>query len=130
MYLGLEREEIMNRRQQVADFSELGAYLLVPVRTYSVGMLMRLAFSISTMLSPEILLMDEWLAVGDAGFIPKAEQRLLELVGGTGILVMASHSLTVLERVCNRLIWLEAGKIREDGPFASVKAGFARQCAA
>jgi lipopolysaccharide transport system ATP-binding protein len=124
MYLGLSHKEIAERRQQIADFTELGGYLLMPVRSYSVGMLMRLAFSISTALSPDILLMDEWLAVGDAGFVPKAEKRLLELVGSTGILVIASHSVGILERVCNRLIWLDAGKVREDGPVASVQANF------
>ena len=106
------------------DYWASGGYLFMPVRSYSVGMLMRLAFSISTALSPDILLMDEWLAVGDAGFVPKAEKRLLELVGSTGILVMASHSIGILERVCNRLIWLDAGSVREDGPVASVRANF------
>jgi lipopolysaccharide transport system ATP-binding protein len=124
MYLGLTRKELTERRQEIAQFTELGGYLLMPVRSYSVGMLMRLAFSISTALSPDILLMDEWLAVGDAGFVPKAEKRLLELVGSTGILVMASHSIGILERVCNRLIWLDAGSVREDGPVASVRANF------
>jgi ABC-type polysaccharide/polyol phosphate transport system ATPase subunit len=85
-------------------------------------MTMRLAFSISTAVSPDILLMDEWLAVGDRNFVPKAERRLLDLIGRTGILVMASHSLGTLERVCDRLIWLDSGRIRADGPFAEVKA--------
>jgi lipopolysaccharide transport system ATP-binding protein len=124
MYLGLDREQIMERYEDIASFSELGGYLYMPVRTYSVGMLMRLAFAISTAATREILLMDEWLAVGDAGFVPKAEQRLLKLIGSTGILVIASHSLAILERVCNRLIWLDAGKIRADGSPSTVKAAF------
>ncbi len=124
MYLGMGREEIMRRYSEIADFSELGGYLYMPVRTYSVGMLMRLAFAISTAVTRDILLMDEWLAVGDAGFVPKAERRLLDLIGSTGILVMASHSMGILERVCDRLIWLDAGKIREDGPLQAVKAAF------
>jgi lipopolysaccharide transport system ATP-binding protein len=130
MYLGLTRKELADRQQQIAQFTELGGYLMMPVRSYSVGMLMRLAFSISTARSPDILLMDEWLAVGDASFVPKAEKRLLELVGNTGILVIASHSIGILERVCNRLIWLEAGKIREDGPVASVRDNFLAHTAA
>lgn len=129
MYLGLSRSEIMRLHREIADFSELGGYLLMPVRTYSAGMTMRLAFSISTAVSPDILLMDEWLAVGDRNFVPKAERRLLELIGRTGILVMASHSLGILERVCDRLIWLDSGRIRADGPLAEVKATMNAQMA-
>ncbi len=124
MYLGLERDELMARRGAIADFTELGAYLHMPVNTYSAGMLMRLAFAVSTAVEPEILLMDEWLAVGDAGFVKKAQQRLLDLVGSSGILVIASHSLGTLESVCNRLVWLDAGRVRADGPVKTVKAAF------
>jgi lipopolysaccharide transport system ATP-binding protein len=102
----------------------------MPVHTYSVGMLMRLAFSISTCVSPQILLMDEWLAVGDATFVDKAERRLIELIGSVGILVIATHSFGILERVCNRLIWLDAGKMRADGPLEEVKEAFLASTAA
>ena len=125
MYLGIEPAELRRLRDQIADFSELGAYLHMPVNTYSAGMLMRLAFAISTAVKPDILLTDEWLAVGDAGFVKKAEQRLQELVGGSSILVIASHSMGVLERVCNRLVWLDAGRVRGNGPVAEVKAQYA-----
>ena len=121
MYLGLDRRTLLERREAIADFSELGAYIHLPVHAYSAGMLMRLAFSISTSISPDILLMDEWLAVGDTNFQAKAEQRLRDLVGATGILVIATHSLTIMERVCTRLIWLDAGRILADGPFDEVK---------
>jgi lipopolysaccharide transport system ATP-binding protein len=124
MYLGLDRATLLKLRDGIADFSELGGYVHIPVNTYSAGMLMRLAFAISTSVSPDILLMDEWLAVGDATFQKKAEQRLLDLIGGSGILVMATHSLGILERVCNRLIWLDAGTIRADGPFHEVSEKF------
>jgi lipopolysaccharide transport system ATP-binding protein len=124
MYLGLDRATLLKLREGIADFSELGGYIHIPVNTYSAGMLMRLAFAISTSVSPDILLMDEWLAVGDANFQKKAEQRLLDLIGGTGILVIATHSLGIMERVCNRLIWLDSGNIRADGPFHEVKEKF------
>jgi lipopolysaccharide transport system ATP-binding protein len=124
MYLGLDRETLLRRREEIADFSELGGYMQMPVHTYSVGMLMRLAFSISTSVSPEILLMDEWLAVGDKNFVGKAEQRLVELINNTGILVIATHSFSILEKVCNRLVWLDAGRIRANGPIEAVKADF------
>lgn len=126
MYLGLDRKTLVQRRDAIADFSELGAYIHMPVGAYSAGMLMRLAFSISTSVSPEILLMDEWLAVGDANFQKKAERRLLDLVGSSGILVIATHSFAIMERTCNRLIWLDAGKIIADGPFEDVKQHFLR----
>jgi lipopolysaccharide transport system ATP-binding protein len=124
MYLGLDRSTILKLRDSIAEFSELGGYIHIPVNTYSAGMLMRLAFAISTSVSPDILLMDEWLAVGDAHFQKKAEQRLLDLIGGSGILVIATHSLGVMERVCDRLIWLESGNIRADGPFDEIKKQF------
>lgn len=76
---------------------------------------LRLAFSVSTIVCPEILLMDEWLSVGDEGFKQKAEKRLSELVQATNILVVASHSKQLILNTCNRVIWLEHGQIRMDG---------------
>lgn len=124
MYLGLDRGRLLARRDEIAEFSGLGPYINMPIQTYSVGMLMRLAFSISTCVSPEILLMDEWLAVGDSTFVHKAEQRLMDLIGSTGILVIATHSFGILDRVCNRLVWLETGRIKADGPIEAVKSEF------
>ena len=87
----------------------------MPVRTYSSGMHLRLAFSVSTIVKPEILLMDEWLSVGDASFKDKADARLAELVNSTDIFVIASHSRELLEKNCNRVIYLLNGKIDYDG---------------
>jgi lipopolysaccharide transport system ATP-binding protein len=81
---------------------------------------LRLAFAVSTILRPEILLMDEWLSVGDEGFKHKAEQRMTALVQTTNILVIASHSREIILKTCNRVIWLEHGKIRMDGDADSV----------
>ena len=113
--LGVPKAEMNQRIDEIIDFSELGAFIDMPLRTYSSGMHLRLAFSVSTMVRPEILLMDEWLAVGDQGFTQKAESRLTEMVQSTHILVLASHSRALVEKVCNRVLWLEHGKIRMDG---------------
>ena len=86
----------------------------MPVRTYSTGMHMRLAFSVSTIIRPEILLMDEWLSVGDKGFQEKAERRLTEMVNESNILVIASHSRTLIEKCCTRALLLEHGQIVMD----------------
>jgi len=92
----------------------------MPVRTYSSGMHLRLAFSVSTEVRPEILLMDEWLSVGDENFRHKSELRLAELVEATQILVIATHSRQLVEASCNRVIWLEHGQIKMDGPVSEV----------
>ena len=87
----------------------------MPVRAYSSGMHMRLAFAVSTMIEPEILLMDEWLSVGDQSFQKKAEDRLNKVIANSNILVIATHSRTLIERCCNRVIWLDHGKLIADG---------------
>ncbi|CAB3687804.1 ABC transporter ATP-binding protein [Achromobacter pestifer] len=113
--LGLTRAEIKAKLDEIIDFSELGDFIDMPVRTYSSGMHLRLAFSVSTIIRPEILLMDEWLSVGDEGFRVRAEARMNELVESTHILVIASHSRELVKDTCNRAIWLEHGKIKMDG---------------
>lgn len=118
--LGVDKAEMNARIDEIIAFSELGGFIDMPLRTYSSGMHLRLAFSVSTMVRPEILLMDEWLAVGDQGFTQKAEFRLTQMVQSTNILVLASHSRILVEKVCNRVLWLEHGKIRMDGTPADV----------
>ncbi|CAM3365458.1 Teichoic acids export ATP-binding protein TagH [Bordetella sputigena] len=112
--LGLSRSEIKQRMEEIVEFSELGDFVDMPVRTFSTGMHLRLAFAVSTVIRPEILLMDEWLSVGDEGFKHKAEARMSELVKSTNILVIASHSKELILHTCNRVLWLEHGKIRMD----------------
>lgn len=112
--LGLKRKEIEERFDEIVEFSELGEFINMPVRTYSSGMHLRLAFAVATIIRPEILLMDEWLSVGDAAFNEKAEQRLSDLVQSSRILVIASHSKELIKKICNRAIWFEHGKIRLD----------------
>lgn len=118
--LGISRQDISNQIEEIIEFSELGDFIDMPLRTYSSGMHLRLAFSVSTIVRPEILLMDEWLAVGDEGFKHKAEARMNDLVQSTNILVIASHSQELLLNTCNRVLWLEHGKIRMDSEPDSV----------
>lgn len=99
----------------VEDFAELGEFLELPVRSYSTGMMVRLAFAMATAVRPEILLMDEWIQAGDAQFVDKAKTRLEAMVSAADILVLASHSPATLATWCTRLMWLEQGKIRADG---------------
>jgi lipopolysaccharide transport system ATP-binding protein len=122
--LGLTKVEIRDRMDEIAEFSELGDFIDMPVRTYSAGMHLRLAFSVSTVIRPEILLMDEWLSVGDEGFRHKAEARLSELVAATNILVLASHSRDLVSHACNRVVWLEHGRIKMDGSPEEVTAAY------
>ncbi|WP_180684205.1 ABC transporter ATP-binding protein [Tepidicella baoligensis] len=111
---GLKPSVIRDKIDDIADFTELDEYLNLPVRTYSSGMMLRLAFAISTSVEADILIMDEWLSVGDAQFSAKAAVRLEKLVSKAGILVIASHDPKLIERVCTRRIHLEHGKIMSD----------------
>lgn len=113
---GMTRKEVTSLIPGIIDFSELGDFIELPMRTYSAGMLLRLGFSIATVLSPDILLMDEWLAVGDEAFQAKAEERLDEVVSRTSILVIASHSASLIRRQCNRVLYLDHGSLVADGP--------------
>lgn len=113
--MGMPSEEIAEKFDQIADFSGLGEFLDVPFRTYSSGMQLRLAFATSTAVRPEILIMDEWLSTGDEDFKDRANGRMRDLVDSTKILILASHSRELIEKNCNRVIWLEHGRIRMDG---------------
>ena len=113
---GMRPTRIRSKIDEIADFTELGEYLNLPVRTYSSGMMLRLAFAISTSIEADILIMDEWLSVGDQSFAVKASKRLEELVGKSSILVVASHDQSLIDRICNRKIKLEHGRIISDEP--------------
>ncbi|MGF6923416.1 ABC transporter ATP-binding protein [Paraburkholderia sp. 40] len=113
---GLKPARIRSKIDEIADFSELGDYLNLPVRTYSSGMMLRLAFAISTSVEADILIMDEWLSVGDAEFSVKAAGRLEGLVGKAALLVVASHDPSLVARVCSRKISMEHGKMVADEP--------------
>jgi lipopolysaccharide transport system ATP-binding protein len=114
--LGLSKSKIHDSFDEVVGFADLGDFIEMPVRTYSTGMHLRLAFAVSTLMRPEILLMDEWLSVGDSDFQQKAEERLATLVDESKILILATHSRELINQVCNRVIWLEHGRVKKDGP--------------
>jgi lipopolysaccharide transport system ATP-binding protein len=113
--LGLTKSEINCEIDKIIHFSEINEFIDMPVRTYSTGMHMRLAFSVSTAVRSEILLMDEWLSVGDEKFQHKATIRINELIAATKILIVASHSPKLIETTCNKVIWLDAGEIVMQG---------------
>lgn len=116
---GFKPSRIKDKIDEIADFTELGEYLNLPVRTYSSGMMLRLTFAISTSIEADILIMDEWLSVGDADFQTKAAERLKLLVDNASILIIASHSPELIQNVCNRRILLEHGRIMADEPITA-----------
>ena len=115
LMLGETPATIKSKMREIAEFSELGEFLDMPVKYYSSGMFVRLAFSISTSIRPDILLLDEVVAAGDAGFLQKATQRMHEMVDISKIMVLVTHSMDSAIEMCNRCIWLERGRIVMDG---------------
>jgi ABC-type polysaccharide/polyol phosphate transport system ATPase subunit len=124
MYMNIHPREMRARVDDIAEFTELGAYLDMPARTYSAGMMVRLGFAVSTCILPEILLMDEWLSAGDARFLDKAQKRMEQFVGSSNILVLASHSVDLLRNWCNRGILLQHGRVAAQGDINDVVAAY------
>jgi lipopolysaccharide transport system ATP-binding protein len=122
--LGLSKAQVSEKFDEIVDFSELGEFIEMPMRTYSTGMQLRLAFAVSTVVRPEILLMDEWLSVGDEGFKAKASERLSRVVDASKILVLASHSRELLEKVTSKVLWLEHGEVKMLGPSDEVLSAY------
>lgn len=122
LYRGMTEAEGRTLAEEVAGFAGLGDFLDVPIRGYSAGMNVRLAFAMATAMTPDILLMDEWFLAGDADFMRKAEERLAHLVTGADILMIATHDMSVVRKWCNRAIRLEGGRITADGPVEEVLA--------
>ena len=120
MMMGLTRREVAARTDEIAAFSELGEYLDLPIRTYSAGMTLRLMFSIATSVAGDIILMDEWISVGDEAFQSKAQKRMLDITGKAGILVIASHNPATLLQHCNLGMRLEKGRVVDFGPIEKV----------
>lgn len=126
LLLGMTHEEIAAKQQDIAEFSELGDYLDLPIRTYSSGMRVRLAFAISTAVDAQILLLDEVMGVGDASFMHKANQRLEDLHGRSDIVVLAMHSNTEIRRICNKVVWMDNGSVRMFGDTETVVSEYER----
>ena len=120
MYLGMQKNEIENKTDEIIEFSELGDFIHLPVRTYSSGMMARLSFGIATSLNPEILLLDEGIGAGDASFAEKAKQRLDQFYQRMDILVMASHSDALIKQLCTKAILLEHGHIVSYGETSEI----------
>jgi ABC-type polysaccharide/polyol phosphate transport system ATPase subunit len=121
MFLGLSKAEIAARVGDIEEFSELGEYLSLPMRSYSTGMATRFAFALATTINPEILLLDEGIGTGDARFAVRAAKRTEALISRSHILVIASHSNAMLESMkCNRAILMAKGRIIGAGPIAEV----------
>ncbi|MCA8906673.1 MAG: ABC transporter ATP-binding protein [Rhodospirillaceae bacterium] len=118
--LGLGIDEIRARQQEIAEVSELGEFLDMPLRTYSGGMTTRLAFAVSTSIRADILLIDEGIGAGDAAFFQKAKKLLRTFVEDAGILVLASHSDDLLREWCETAIWLDQGRVRGHGPLEEI----------
>ena len=119
-YSGLAKPVLKRLEDDVADFAELGDFLDLPVKIYSSGMIVRLGFALATAIRPQILLMDEWFLAGDASFIEKARMRLEDMVRGAEILVLSSHMEDAIRDWCTRVLWMDQGRIREDGPALDV----------
>ena len=122
--LGMSKAMIERKSDEIAEFTELGDYLSMPLRTYSAGMQMRLAFAVATSVDPEIILMDEWIGVGDAHFMERADRRLNEFVQRAGLLVLASHSPDLLRKTCNKGIALSHGRVVCTGTTEEVLATY------
>ena len=113
--LGYSKEFLESKYDEIVAFSELGEFINMPIRNYSSGMMMRLAFSVATVVCPEILIVDEILAVGDEGFQNKSKARMLELMGGGTTVLFVSHSIDQIEEMCDRVVWLDQHKVKMIG---------------
>lgn len=113
--LGYREQFIKGKYDEIVEFSELGNFIETPIRNYSSGMLARLAFSIATVVKPEILIVDEVLSVGDVAFQEKSKKRMMELMGGGTTVLFVSHGLDQIREMCNRVVWLDGGRVRMIG---------------
>ena len=124
---GETKRSIQSKMQAIADFSELGEFLDMPVRYYSAGMMVRLAFSIATAIEPEILLVDEVLAAGDFNFQNKARERMKSLMSSARAVVLVSHDMGSIGKICDRVLWLDHGRMQMLGPTKEVVAAYTQQ---
>ena len=118
--LGYSEAFLKEKYQEIVDFSELGRFIEVPLRNYSSGMVMRLAFSIATVVNPDVLIVDEILSVGDAEFQEKSRRRMMELMGGGTTVLFVSHSLDQIREMCDRVLWLDHGTVKMLGDAKTV----------
>lgn len=124
MAMGKSRRAIRDAEAEIIEFADLGSFIDLPMRTYSSGMWVRLGFAISTQFRPDVLLIDEVFGAGDGAFQERALQRMMRVVNEAGIVIVATHDLSLIERVCTRVIWLNRGEVVRDGPAAAVVPQF------
>ncbi|MFE3175062.1 ABC transporter ATP-binding protein [Amycolatopsis sp. NPDC059090] len=129
LFLGMSRRQMLKRVEDIAEFTELGDYLQLPLRTYSAGMRVRLALGVVTTIDPEILLLDEGLGAVDAAFLAKARDRLRDLVKRSGILVFANHSEEMLAEFCDTALWMDEGQVRQHGSLPEVLNAYSGKAA-
>ncbi len=122
--LGYSEEFLKEKYDEILEFSELGDFIHMPIRNYSSGMMMRLAFSVATVVCPEILIVDEILAVGDEGFQNKSRARMLEMMSGGTTVLFVSHSLKQIEEMCDRVVWLDQHRVKMIGETEEVCAAY------
>ncbi|NCE65628.1 ABC transporter ATP-binding protein [Pseudoflavonifractor sp. 524-17] len=118
--LGYSEEFLKEKYGEIVDFSELGRFIETPIRNYSSGMLARLAFSVASVVNPEILIVDEILSVGDARFQEKSRKRMMELMGGGTTVLFVSHSIAQIRKMCRKVVWLEHGTVKMIGSAGDV----------
>ena len=124
VFLGLRVREVRRMIPEIEAFTELGEFLRLPLRTYSTGMMLRLAFAITTAVVPEILIMDEMIGAGDAAFVSKATTRISQMISSSRILVIASHDMEIIRRFCNKAALMETGRIVTMGPVEQVVSAY------
>ncbi len=124
--LGYSKEFLESKYQEIVDFSEIGQFMDMPLRNYSSGMIARLAFSAATVVAPEVLIVDEVLAVGDADFQEKSRRRMMELMSGGTTVLFVSHQIKQIRDMCSRVVWLEHGEVKLFGDTEEVCDAYAR----
>ena len=125
--LGYSEEFLKSKIQEIIDFSELAAFIDIPIRNYSSGMLARLAFSVASAVNPEILIVDEILGVGDADFQQKSQNRMMEMKGGGTTVLMVSHDINQIRQMCDRVVWIEKGQVIKVGKAEEICDEYSKQ---
>ncbi|RYF18472.1 MAG: ABC transporter ATP-binding protein [Comamonadaceae bacterium] len=128
--LGYSKSQLRAIEQEVIDFAEIEEFIDTPVKYYSTGMYLRLAFALATAVQPEILVLDEMFAGGDANFVQKATARMHKVIESASIMVVVSHDINLLSTICTRVIWMDHGRVKEDGPAHEVLAHYRESTAA
>ncbi|MDR3552929.1 MAG: ABC transporter ATP-binding protein [Clostridia bacterium] len=126
--LGYSKKFLQSKYDEIVDFSELAPFMDVSVRNFSSGMVARLAFSIATLVAPDVLLVDEILSVGDAPFRVKSEQKMMGMINGGTTVMFVSHSADAVEKICNRVLWVDHGAMRQIGPVGEVLGAYKEFC--